>query len=50
MRPKNAKPSRANGPPKIHTEFFNVPKFRPIIDTTGTSHCLVATYLASLLY
>ena len=50
MRPKNAKPSRANGPPKIHTEFFNVPKFRPIIDTTGTSHCLVGTYLASLLY
>ena len=50
MRPKNAKPARAHGLPKIHKEFLNIPKFRPIIDTTGTSHCLVGRYLASLLY
>ena len=50
MRPKNAKPARVHGLPKIHKEFLNIPKFRPIIDTTGTSHCLVGKYLASLLY
>ena len=49
MRPKNAKPARAHGLPKIHKEFLNIPKFRPIIDTTGTTHCLVGKYLANLL-
>ena len=49
MRPKNAKPGRAHGLPKIHKEFSNIPKFRPIIDTTGTTHCLVGKYLANLL-
>ena len=49
MRPKNAKPARAHGLPKIHKEFSNIPKFRPIIDTTGTTHCLVGKYLANLL-
>ena len=49
IRPKNAKPARAHGLPKIHKEFSNIPKFRPIIDTTGTTHCLVGKYLASLL-
>ena len=49
MRPKNAKPARAQGLPKIHEEFLNIPKFRPIMDTTGTSHCLIGKYLASLL-
>ena len=49
MRPKNAKPARAHGFPKIHKEFSNIPKFRPIIGTTGTTHCLVGKYLASLL-
>ena len=39
MRLKNAKPARAHRPPKIHKEFSNIPKFRPIIDTTGTTHC-----------
>ena len=37
MRPKNAKPARAHVLPKIHKEFSNIPKFRPIIDTTGTN-------------
>ena len=41
MRPKNAKPARAHGFHKIHNEFSNIPKFRPIIDTTGTTLCLV---------
>ena len=51
MRPKNAKPARAYGLPKIPKEFLNIPKSRPIIDTTRTSHhCLVGKYLASLLY
>ena len=50
MRPKNAKPARAHGLPKIHKEFLNIPKFTPIIDTTGTSHYLVGKYLPGLLY
>ena len=50
MRPNNAKPARAHGLPKIHKTFTNFPKFRPIIDTTGSSHYLVGKYLAQLLY
>ena len=50
MKPKNAKPARAHGLPKIHKTFNNIPKFRPIIDTTGSSHYLVRKYLAQLLY
>ena len=49
IRPKNAKPARAHGLAKVHKEFSNISKFRPIIDTTGTTHCLVGKYLASLL-
>ena len=50
MRSKNSKQARAQGPPKIHEFFSNIPKFRPIIDTTGTIHYSVDKYLASLLY
>ena len=50
MRPKNAKPARAHGLPKMHQTFTSIPKFRPIIDTTGSSHYLVGKYLAQLLY
>lgn len=50
MRTKNAKPVRAHGIPKIHTEFLNIPKFRPINDTTKFIPCLVGKYLANLLY
>ena len=50
MRPKNAKPARAHGLPKIHKTFTNFPKFKPIIDTTGSSHYLVGKYLARSLY
>ena len=34
--------------PKIRKDFTNI-KFRPIIGSTGTSHCLVGKYLANLL-
>ena len=50
MRPKNAKPARAHGLPKIHKTFTNIPKFRPIIDTTVFNQYLVGKYLAQLLY
>ena len=50
MRPKNAKPARAHGLPKMHQTFTSIPKFRPIIDTAGSSHYLVGKYLAQLLY
>ena len=49
MRPKNAKPARASGLPKIHKDFDILPPFRPIIDTTGMSHYLTAQFLANLL-
>ena len=50
MRPKNLKPTRVHGLPKTHKRFNNNPKFRPIIDTSETSHYLVRNYLAQLLY
>ena len=50
MRPKNAKPVRSHGFPKIHKTCTNFPKFRPIINTTGSSQHLVGKYLAQLLY
>ena len=48
-RPKNAKPAKAHGLPKIHKSFDRIPKFRPIIDTTGSTHYFVGKFLASLL-
>ena len=38
IRPRNARPARAHGLPKIHKPFDPLPKFSPIIGTTGTSH------------
>ena len=35
--------------PKIHKEYNRLPKFRPIIDTTGATHYKVGKYLANLL-
>ena len=49
MRPRNARPAKACGLPKIHKEFDNLPPFRPIIDTTGTAHYFTAKFLANLL-
>ena len=50
MRPKNVKPAKAYGLPKIHKTSTNIPKFRPIIDTSGSNLYLVGKYLAQLLY
>ena len=48
MRPKNARPAKATGLPKIHKQFDNLPSFRPIIDTPGSAHYLTAKFLANL--
>ena len=50
IRPQSAKPARAHGLPKIHKPFDNIPKFRPIIDTTGTTHYEIGKYLNQLLH
>ena len=49
MRPKNGKLARAHGLPKIHREYSNVPKFRCIVDTTGTPHYSAGKFLTNLL-
>ena len=49
IRPKNARPARAFGNPKTHKVYEKIPKFRPVIDTTGTSHYSVGKYLSNLL-
>ena len=49
IRPKAAKPARAHGLPKIHKKFDKIPKFRPTIDTTGTTHYGVGKFLNELL-
>ena len=49
IRPRNAKPARAHGLPKIHKAFDRLPKFRPIIDTTGTTHYSVGKFISELL-
>ena len=49
MRPKNGKRARAHVLPKIHKENSNIPKFRPIVDTTGTPHYSAGKFLTNLL-
>ena len=49
IRPKAAKPARAHRLPKIHKKFDKIPKFRPIIDATGTTHYGVGKFLSQLL-
>ena len=49
MRPMAAQQGRAHGLPKMHKEFDAIPKFRSIIDTTGTPYYDVGKYLAKLL-
>ena len=49
IRPQNAKLARAHGLPKIHKTFETIPSFRPIVDTTGTTHYSVGKYLSNLL-
>ena len=50
MRPMAAQLGRAHGLPKTHKEFDILPKFRPIIHTTGTPYYDVGKFLAKLLY
>ena len=49
MRTISAQLGRAHGLPKIHNVFANIPKFRPIIDTTNTPYYKIVQYLSSLL-
>ena len=44
MRPKNGKLARAYGLPKIDKEYSNIPKFRPIVEATGTPHFLLENF------
>ena len=48
IRIKSAKLTRAHGLPKIHKVFENIPSFRSIIDTTGTTDYSVGKYLSKL--
>ena len=41
--------ARAHGLPKIHKKYDDLPKFRPIIDTTGTVYSTVVKFLSGLL-
>ena len=50
IRPQSAKPARAHGLPKIHKKFDKLPKFRPIINTTGTTHYQIGKFLSELLH
>ena len=45
---RSQKNAKAHGLQKTYKEILNIPKFRPIIDTTETSHWL--QYLVSLLH
>ena len=42
-------PNLPHGLPKIHKAFHQLPKFRPIIDTTGTTHYSVGKFISELL-
>ena len=49
MRPRNARPTKATGLPKIHKQLNNLPSFRPAIDTTGSAHYLGVKFLPNSL-
>ena len=49
MTPKNGKLARAHGLPKIHKDYSNIPKFRPIVDTTGIPHYSAGKFVTNLL-
>ena len=38
MRPKSVQVGRAQGLPKIHKKYTDLPSVRPITDTTNTLH------------
>ena len=37
------------GLPKTHIDYINIPTFRPIIETTGSSHCNLGKFISNLL-
>ena len=41
--------ARAHGLPKTHREYSNIPKFRPIVYTTGMPHYSAGKFLTILL-
>lgn len=49
MQPVAANHGRAHGLPKTHKPFESLPKFRPIVDTTNTTHYGVGKFLSQLL-
>ena len=49
MRPKNGKLARAHSWPNIHKHYSNIPKFRPIVDNSGTPHFFVGKFVTNLL-
>lgn len=51
IRPKAARSARANSLPKIHKmQVTLLPKFRPIIDTTGPTHYKVGKFVINNFY
>ena len=49
LRSKHAHVGRAHGVPKIHKQYTTLPKYRPIVDTTKTTHYNVGEFLPNLL-
>ena len=49
IRPQNRRLSRAHALPKIQKDFVNLPRFRPIVNTTGIVHYQIGRYLSELL-
>ena len=49
MRRTSEQLGRAHGLPKIHKVFTNIPKFRPIVDTTNMPYYKTGQDLSSLL-
>ena len=47
IRPKAASLAKAHGSIKTHKPFNEIPKFRPIIDTTNTTHYCVGKFLST---
>ena len=48
MRPKFGQIRPTHGLPKIHKDDQDIPTFRPIVDTTNTTHYGIAKFLSSL--
>ena len=49
IRLRNAIIARAHGLPKVHKQYDRIPPFRPIIDTTNSTHYHVGKYISKML-